>query len=351
MNATALKALGWKPCFEHQLSVSETRETTIVRVGAHFGSQVLCISADDEWSVSTSLIQSCGEVAVGDWLLVDPETHRATRRLDRESLIARRAAGEKAKSQLIAANLDTLFVVSSCNHDFNLSRLERYLALTIEAKVTPVVVLTKADECEDPSRLRQQAAQLRQGLIVEAIDARDAGQARSLFPWCRVGQTVAVVGSSGVGKSTLAMTLGAGELETQGIREDDSKGRHTTTARSIYHLDAGGLIIDTPGMRELQLADCEDGVAEVFDEIVELSKSCRFRDCTHQGEPGCAVQASIESGGLDSRRLTNYRKLQSEQARNAKSLREQRYDSRKLGQFYKSVQSSKGHRRDFNGDF
>ena len=145
------------------------------------------------------------------------------------------------------------------------------------------------------------------------------------------------------------MTLGAGELETQGIREDDSKGRHTTTARSIYHLDAGGLIIDTPGMRELQLADCEDGVAEVFDEIVELSKSCRFRDCTHQGEPGCAVQASIERGELEPRRFKSFRKLQSEQARNSMSLREQRDKSRKQGQFYKSVLASKRRRRDGGG--
>lgn len=192
MNATALNALGWKPCFELQLSVGETEETTIVRVGAHFGSQVLCISADNEWRVPTSLIQSCGEVTVGDWLLIDPQTHRAIRRLDRESLVARRAAGENVRSQLIAANLDTLFVVSSCNHDFNLSRLERYLALTIEAKVTPVVVLTKADECDDPSRLSQQATQLRQGLVVEVMDARDVDQASSLHPWCRAGQTVAI---------------------------------------------------------------------------------------------------------------------------------------------------------------
>ena len=350
MNVAALEALGWKACFENQLSVSEAEEMTVARVGAHFGSQVLCISADDEWRSPASLFRACGELAVGDWLLVDPETQRAIRRLDRESLVARRAAGEKVKSQSIAANLDTLLIVSSCNHDFNLSRLERYLALAMESKVTPVVVLTKADECDDPCRLRQQAAQLGQGLVVEAIDARDPDQVQTLFPWCVIGQTVAVVGSSGVGKSTLAMTLGAGELKTQAIREDDSKGRHTTTARSICRLDAGGLLIDTPGMRELQLADCEDGVAEVFDEIIELSESCRFRDCSHQGEPGCAVQASIESGQLDSRRLANYRKLQSEQARNAKSLREQRYDSRKMGQFYKSVLSSKRRLRDVNGE-
>ena len=149
---------------------------------------------------------------------------------------------------------------------------------------------------------------------METVDARSSPQVESLADWCRVGQTVALVGSSGVGKSTLAMTLGAGDLETQEIRDDDSKGRHTTTARCIHRLDAGGLLIDTPGMRELRLTECDTGVAEVFEEIIVLADSCRYRDCSHTGEPGCAVRASIESGELDERRLKNYRKLQSEQA-------------------------------------
>ena len=346
MNSQPLRTLGWKPCFEQQLSIAAENDPTAVRVGAHLGSQILCLTASGEITLPIGLVESCGELAVGDWLLLDPKTRRGVRRLERESLIARRAAGEKARMQPIAANVDTLFIISSCNHDFNLSRLERYLAVATEAEVTPVVVLTKSDLCEESNVLRQQALRLTSGLVVETVDARNTEHMETLADWCRVGQTVALVGSSGVGKSTLAMTLGAGNLETQEIRDDDSKGRHTTTARCIHRLAAGGLLIDTPGMRELQLTECDTGVAEVFEEIIALAQRCQFRDCSHDGEPGCAVQESIESGELDQRRLKNYRKLQSEQARNAQSLREQRHRSRKRGQFYKSVIASKRNLRD-----
>ena len=341
MEFAALSELGWNRFFEQQLSAAEIDDYSPVRVAAHFGSRVLCQGVAGESSFPTSQLSRCGEVAVGDWLLIEPNTQRGLRCLERTSLISRKAAGEKVKAQLIAANLDTLFVVASCNHDFNLSRLERYLALASDADVNIVVVLTKSDLCDDPDLLRQQAMQLKSGLIVETVDARDPEQVTSLADWCRHGQTVALVGSSGVGKSTLAMTMGAGSLATQSIREDDSKGRHTTTARCLHRLNAGGLLLDTPGMRELQLADCEEGVAEVVDEIVTLSAQCRFSDCLHQGEPGCAVQAAIDAGELDLRRLKSFAKLQSEQARNARSLREQRHESRKLGKFYKSVQKSK----------
>lgn len=345
MDSLELRSLGWKPCFRSQLNDDDT-DCLIVRVAAHFGSQVRCLSETGELDVPISLVESCGDLAVGDWLLLDPESQRGVRRLERESLLLRKAAGEKLQSQLIAANLDTLIIVCSCNHDFNLSRLERYLALALEAGVTPVVVLTKSDLCDDPDALRQQARQIKRDLIVEMLDARDEGQTTVLEDWCRAGQTVGLVGSSGVGKTTLAMTLGAGPLETQGIREDDSKGRHTTTSRHIHRLNCGGLLIDTPGMRELQLTDCDAGVAEVFDEIISLSQACRFRDCTHQNEPGCAVRSAIELGQLEERRLTNYRKLEAEQARNTKSLSQLRDDSRKLSKLYKSIVSEKRNRRD-----
>ncbi len=345
MEFDALHDLGWKRYFEQQISDSEMQDCEVVRVGAHFGSQVLLLTASEERTLPTSLIEACGAVTVGDWLLLDTITHRGLRRLERESLIARKAAGEVAKSQLIAANIDTLFIVSSCNHDFNLSRLERYLALASESQVNPVVVLTKSDLVEDSELLQQQASHLKSGLVVELIDARDTQQTSVLSDWCRKRQTVAIVGSSGVGKSTLAMSLGVEALKTQEIREDDSKGRHTTTARSIHRLNSGGLLIDTPGMRELQLADCEEGVAEVFDEIIELAQLCRFRNCNHNGDPGCAVEEAIERGELSPRRLKNYQKLQAEQARNAQSLHERRQESRKLGQFYKSVMASKKRHR------
>ena len=160
MNAQELRSLGWKPAFQQQLTIEEERECLCVRVGAHLGSQVLCLTASDEMLVPTALTQSCGELAVGDWMLLEPKTHRGVRRLERESLLARKAAGQRAETQSIAANLDTLFIVSSCNHDFNPSRLERYLSLAVEASVTPVVVLSKADLCEDPIVLQHDRVRL-----------------------------------------------------------------------------------------------------------------------------------------------------------------------------------------------
>ncbi len=345
MNSQKLRGLGWKSAFAQQLSDVEAETMLAARVAAHLGNRIQCWTEDDEFSLPTPLPQACDELAVGDWLLLEPDSRRVVRRLERESILARKTAGELPQAQLIAANLDTLFIVSSCNHDFNASRLERYLSLAAEAAVNAVVILTRADLCDDPGRLRQQASALKSGLIVETLDARDRVQAGILDDWCRLGQTVALVGSSGVGKSTLAMSLGAPALATQQIREDDSKGRHTTTARWIHRLDAGGLLIDTPGMRELQLLDCQDGVAEVFDDVIALADACRFRDCQHMSEPGCAVRAAIDAGDLDPRRLKSYRKLLNEQARNSQSLRERRDESRRLGQYYKAVQSSKRERQ------
>jgi ribosome biogenesis GTPase len=171
---------------------------------------------------------------------------------------------------------------------------------------------------------------------VEAVNATDADSVAVLNGWLSIGMTVSVLGSSGVGKSTLINTLLGYKLQsTKGIREDDDKGRHTTTRRSLLHLPQGGLILDTPGMRELQLADAREGIAITFGDIEQLSESCRFNDCAHQSEPGCAVLAAIESGKLDSRRLQNYRKLLREEALNSSSLAERRATDKALGEFYK----------------
>ncbi len=344
MDSPELRSLGWKACFQSQLTEADAG-CLVVRVAAHFGSQLLCLSKNGDLVLPISLVDSCREIAVGDWLLLDGLSRRGQRRLERESLLIRKAAGSALQTQLIAANVDTLFIVSSCNQDFNLSRLERYLALALEARITPIVVLTKSDLCADSDALRQQVLQIKRDVVVELVDARDAKQVAVLEDWCGVGQTVGLLGSSGVGKSTLAMTLGAGSLATQGIREDDSKGRHTTTARCIHRMRSGGLLIDTPGMRELQLTGCDEGVADVFDDIITLSRKCRFRDCTHRSEPGCAIQGAIESGQLEPRRLRSYRKLQAEQARNAKSLSQRRDEFRKQGKLYKSIQNEKKSRR------
>lgn len=345
--------LGWQPFFDQQVSVEEAETLLIARVAAHFGNRVLFFVESNEFSVPISIIESASErpdvgysdVAVGDWFLLDRVTHRAIRRLDRKALIARKAAGETVRPQLIAANVDTVFIVTSCNQDFNLSRLERYLALVLESQAEPIVILTKADLHDDPASLRQQAEKLHPGLVVETLDARDRNQTLVLDNWCRKGKTVALVGSSGVGKSTLANAMGDFEIETSSIREDDAKGRHTTTARSLHRLNAGGLLIDTPGMRELQLPACEVGVAELFEDVLEIANRCKFRDCQHQGDAGCAIESAVTEGDLDPRRLASYLKLQSEQARNSASLAERRERDRKQGKLYKKIISEKQNRR------
>ena len=330
-----LAQLGWNSAFEQQILPSE-EPLTKARVASHQGSQIILLTTSGELAIPAQLTAACGDIGVGDWVLLDSDS-RAIRRLDRESLISRKAAGEIVREQVIAANVDSLFIVSSCNLDFSLARIERYLAVALEAQVAPVVVLTKSDLCDDPAEYRQQAEQLHSGLVVEVMDARELSQVEVLENWCRTGQTVALVGSSGVGKSTLTNTLGALDIKTSGIREDDARGRHTTTARMMHQIRYGGWLIDNPGMRELQLPACDQGIEDLFEDVMRFSAACRYRDCAHQGDAGCAIEMAVETGDLDPRRFKSFLKLQSEQSRNSQTLAERRARSREQGRFYKSV--------------
>ncbi|MCA9170336.1 MAG: ribosome small subunit-dependent GTPase A, partial [Planctomycetales bacterium] len=331
MESQKLRAIGWKPCFELQVSVEMLESNVVARVAAHYGSQLLLMGEAGEFRIPVQLAESVGDVTVGDWLVLAARDYRVVQRLERQTLLLRKASGEEVKPQLIAANLDTIFIVSSCNEDFNLSRLERYLALALQTGATPIVVLTKADLSSDPASLRRQVERLHAGLLVETLDAREATQAETLKAWCGPGQTVALLGSSGVGKSTLANALGAFGLATGEIREQDGKGRHTTTSRSLHQLPSGGVLMDNPGIRELQLPACEAGILDVFSDIVELAAHCRFHDCRHAGDEGCAIAAAIEAGEIDERRFVSYQKLQAEQAHNSRTLAERRERDRKLG--------------------
>lgn len=332
-----LPQLGWQPYFQQQLTLEDYENRTIARIYVHHRSGYELIS---EQGTSTLPIRtSLPQMTVGDWVLLNEEGD-FDRLLDRSSLFQRKAAGTKLAEQYISANIDTVFIVSSLNQDFNLSRIERYLAVTHEAGVEPVIVLTKADLCDDTDEKKASLLAVDPLLLVETVNGLDEESVKVLKGWCKPGKTVAFIGSSGVGKSTLINTLtGETEQKTQGIREDDSKGRHTTTSRSIHFLDSGGVLIDTPGMRELQLTGCEDGIHETFSDIEELTSQCRFFDCQHQSEPGCAVQAALQAGEIDERRLNNYFKLLREQERNSASLAELHDKNRKLGKFYRSVQS------------
>ena len=284
------------------LRVAEVHRTRMLALGA--------VGAVDLAVIGTA---NGSDFAVGDWVLVN-DALSVQRRLERLSVLDRLAASRDAtgvQRQLIAANVDTLFITTSCNADFNVARLERYLALAAGAGTTPVVIVTKADGVAEPERFRAEALALQRGLAVVALDARDPGAAAILDQWCRAGQTVALVGSSGVGKSTLVNTLTGGDAETAAIREGDARGRHTTTYRALRPLARGGWIIDTPGMRALQL-NAAEGIDTVFAEITDLVGQCKFRDCLHQSEPGCAVQAAIAAGSFTAERLERWRKLKRE---------------------------------------
>jgi len=346
MTSPTLQAIGWNAFFEDQLGPDSLQSAIVARVSAHHGSQVVVYGESGEFRVPVQSVEAAGKVAVGDWVVLNSADHRAIKILDRKTELSRKAAGEEVKSQIIAVNIDTVFIVSSCNEDFNLARIERYIAMTLQAGADPVVVLTKADLNSNPSELVQQAEHLHPGLPALVMDARCPEQVRVLNKWCGPGQSVALLGSSGVGKSTLANALGAGDLATGDIRESDGKGRHTTTSRSLHLLPSGGVLVDNPGVREFQLPDCEDGVSDLFEEVVRIISECKFGDCQHAGEPGCAIQAALESGELDKRRYESFLKLNAEQARNAEKLAARRERNQKTTLTNKSAVAKKRKRRD-----
>jgi ribosome biogenesis GTPase / thiamine phosphate phosphatase len=256
--------------------------------------------------------------AVGDWVVV--ELHGADTAaviqevLPRRSKFVRKLPGKRIGEQVIAANVDTALLVSALDGDFNPRRVERYLAQCWESGARPVIVLNKADACEDA---REKAAEMERvtiGTAVRVLSATTGQGFGELEEFLRPGHTLVLLGSSGVGKSTIAnRLLGKAVQEVRSVRESDSRGRHTTTARELFALPGGALLMDTPGLREMQLWDAEQGVAQTFADIDALAARCRFCDCRHEGEPGCAVQAALDAGTLDQGRVENRRKLLREQ--------------------------------------
>jgi ribosome biogenesis GTPase len=258
--------------------------------------------------------------AVGDWVLM--EGVRIVALLPRRTAIKRGAAGEHYHQQVIAANIDTVFIVCGLDADFNPRRIERYRLLVGSGGAQPVVVLTKADRNSDvPGAVAALVELAAQDVAVRAVNAKDPQSVAGLHAWLGPGRTAVLVGSSGAGKSTLTNTLlGVEKMRTNEVRENDSRGRHTTTYRALIALPGGACLIDTPGMRELKPTGEEDLAEGGFGDIEALAAQCRFRDCAHLNEPGCAVRAAIEAGQLDRARLANYLKLREEVAGAADKL-------------------------------
>lgn len=289
-----------------------SQEKGIYRVVSAHGEKSAAVSGKFRFEAETA----SDFPAVGDFVLTGHWENDSSavihQVLNRKSVFTRRAAGTAKQEQVVAANIDTLFLCMSLNHDFNLRRLERYLSIAWDSGAKPVIVLTKSDLCSDlPDKLREVESVAFGVDTVVTSSLHEDGLAQ-MMPYLSSGKTAGFLGSSGVGKSTLInRLLGSDTLATNGLRNDD-KGRHTTTRRELILLQNGALVLDTPGMRELGMWDTEIGIDAAFADIESLSRSCRFRNCTHESESGCAVRAAIESGELSAGRYLSYQKLRAE---------------------------------------
>ncbi len=337
---TRLTQLGWQGFFASQLDADALSTTPPVRVTEVHRSGLVCIGETLDVEVPPD-----DDLTVGDWLLYDAEHPKNSVRLARKSLIQRVAAGRLKYLQLIAANVDTVFIVTSANADFNIARLERYIALCFEAEVEPVILITKSDLAADADAYLARAAAISDRVPALALNAKADDVKARLANWAKPGRTVAFLGSSGVGKSTLTNALADTTLDTQGVREDDAKGRHTTRHRQLYLTKDGPAVLDTPGMRELQLTDVGAGISELFEDIEGLATRCKFRDCAHESEPGCAVQAAIAADTLDPTRLDRFRKLAAEEIHNRESIAEKRAREKGFAKHVKRIAKEKPNRR------
>ena len=254
--------------------------------------------------------------AVGDFVLVNWNESGSSAIIEsllpRKSAFIRKAAGEPQQEQVVAANIDTVFLCMALNNDFNPRRLERYISVAWDSGASPVVVLTKSDLCDDLENKLSEVSLIALGVDILVTTSTEEDGYKELLPFISEGKTIAFIGSSGVGKSTLInRLLGKEYLRTNGLRNDD-KGRHTTTRRELFLLPLGGMVIDTPGMREFGMWDNDTGIDRTFADIEELAAQCRFRNCTHTNEPGCAICSALERGELQTDRWQSYQKLKAE---------------------------------------
>jgi ribosome biogenesis GTPase / thiamine phosphate phosphatase len=342
-----LKLLGWEDFFEAQLANLQSGTGFAARVIAS-GRKVMRVQAQLD---SVLMAEVTGKIvhkaqshldfpSVGDWVWCEAAgEERATIKeiFKRKSVLVRKAAGSSFEEQVLCANVDTVFIVTSLNSDFNIARLERYLAMVMISGAQPVVVLTKADLCDDPKPFVDEVQNLGAEILVYAISSVTGSGLDQLKSFLTPGSTSVLLGSSGVGKSTLVNKLFQKQVADTGeIREDDAKGRHTTTERNLWHSPLGAMVIDTPGMRELQLWDDGSGLDAVFSDIEDIALQCKFTNCKHDKEPGCQIKAALADGRLSQDRYDRYLKLHGElRANRMKSDKEfasqEKQKSKKLG--------------------
>ena len=313
-----LESLGWDASFADSFRPHHEDGLAPARVAVEHRTEYILYSTHGELKAELSgRVRFDGEhPAVGDWVAVAlrPDEGRATIQavLERRTVFVRKTPWLETKAQVIAANVDVVFVVCGLDADFNARRLERYLTLAWESGAQPIVLLTKADLCDDVEARVAETEAIAIGVPVHAVSAPRGDGVELIRSCIPAGKTAALLGSSGVGKSTLVNALVDEELlATQELRAD-GRGRHTTTHRQLVLLPGGGLALDTPGMRELQLWDAADGIDSAFADLQELAARCRFADCAHGGEPGCAIRAALADGTLDRERFESWLKLQRE---------------------------------------
>jgi ribosome biogenesis GTPase len=321
-----LLSLGWNDALAQAFARFAADELVPARVSVAYGATFRVITAEGDYLADiTGRMRHEAQgrrdlPAVGDWVAVKPTTiagGRATIQgiLPRTSIFSRKAAGTDTTEQILATNVDTALLMTAFDQDLNLRRIERYLALTWESGAAPVILVNKSDLSDEVETLRAEVDRIALGVPVLAISAKQNEGLDALAPYLIPGRTLVVLGSSGVGKSTLINRLmGEEHFKTREVRDDDHRGRHTTTHRELVVLPSGAILIDTPGMRELQLWSADAGVAGAFDDITALAADCYFADCQHATEPKCAVKQAVERGEMPADRLANFHKLQAEQA-------------------------------------
>lgn len=334
----AVRPMGWREDAPAAEALAALPRAPLARVvGQHRNAYVVATAIDETRRVQPPAawtrprFPAEQRAVVGDWVLLDGRGEAIAQLLPRHALLRRAAAGEHYQQQPIAANIDHVLVVTGLDGDFNPRRIERYLLLVQASGAAPVLVLTKADLAGD---LAGEAADLlapltAAGFPLHVVNGKDPASAAVLAPYLGPGRSCVLVGSSGAGKSTLTNTLlGCERMKTAAVRETDSRGRHTTTTRVLIPLPQGGCLIDTPGMRELKLVGEEDLAEGVFEDIEALAATCRFRDCAHLNEPGCAVLAALAAEQLDEARYAHYIKLRDERDAAAQTLAQRRQEAR-----------------------